>query len=185
MVAQAQTTSVQELQRLQAEALALIEQGQEVRNRLTQNGLATIQLLQTFGGAGDVGIHHTQPAQSTATATAAAPKTRKPYTKRQATSAPAAKEAKTAGAKPETKGSGEYMGLKEVIWGILDRPENVDGLMLADLVNVIKKEGKYKTTSSDIKNMVYQTLYKMRGTDSVVRDPESKKFYIPEGATLS
>lgn len=184
MVAQAQVNSVQELQRLQAEALALINQSQEVRNRLAQNGRATFELLQSFGGNGDnVAVHHTQPTQSHPAAAAVAPK--RAYTKRQGTQAKAPTAPKKNATASTESESGDNMGLKEVIWEILDRPENVDGLMLLDLASTIKAEGKYKTKSPDIKNMVYQTLYKMRSSKSVVRDPESKKFYIPEGGKLA
>lgn len=74
--------------------------------------------------------------------------------------------------------------LKTVVFEVLDRPENGSGLKIVDIIKIIETEGIWKSSSDDISNMVSGAVYKLKEAGKLVRG-EGKKYYVPEGATLT
>lgn len=94
------------------------------------------------------------------------------------------KGAKAASRSPgDNRNYDNELSLRETIWQILDRPENGAGLKVSEIVDIIEKEGVWKSSSPDISNMVQGQVYKLKAEGRLVRGDE-KRYYIPEGATL-
>lgn len=119
---------------------------------------------------------------------ATAPKSAPPPKHRPA--APAAKEKegekKKDGEKkkvsPDERNYDNEISLAQAVWNVLDRKEHAEGLKVSEIVDVIEKEKIWQSSADDISNMVQGTVYNLKEKGKLVRG-ESKKYYIPEGAT--
>jgi hypothetical protein len=90
--------------------------------------------------------------------------------------APAPKKTPT----PAKKDGRNQKSLKQVIWDILNRPANANGLKTSEVLKIIETEGNW-TTTGDMSSMIATQMNSLKGDGCVVRS-EEKKYYIPEGA---
>jgi hypothetical protein len=84
----------------------------------------------------------------------------------------------------EKEKEGGKVSLKRAIWMVLDRPENGDGLKTSEIIEQIVADKLWTTKSDSMAQMVQGAVGALRSDKKLVRNPETKKYYIPEGATF-
>ncbi len=120
---------------------------------------------------------------------------------------PAGSTKATTAAKPATNGTattgrrgrrieGNETSLKAAVWEVLDRkpstykqylpdyPTGASGLKVAEIHEIISREGKWKSTAANITTQIQQHVYNLKGEGKVIRN-DDKRYLIVDGAELN
>lgn len=154
------TGRIPQIQKLHAEAIALMQQSDEIHSKLAQIEAQQRELM--LGGTVSSAPVHVPTSAPTAT-----------------TKGKAAKTAKAPGTTKATKSkNGNEQPLREVVWEVVNRKENSGGLTVAEVVDIIETEKSWKSTADNISPMVQTQIYNFKGLGKLKRRAADKKYYL-------
>lgn len=175
-----QLTLIEQLEKLQADSVSYIKQAMdsrvELQKLMAENEQKQQELKRSLFGETNGVV--------TAPIVAATPVVKTRGRKPGKVAAPkAAKAAKATKASKSGKNYSNETSLRKTCWNVLSRKPNHSGLNVADLTDVIEKEKLWKSSASDITQMVQQAVYKLR-TDGKLDRTEDGLYFVIAGQTL-